>query len=91
MAEITIIEHSPGTYRVEVAGKSSTSHEVKVPSGLAQDIGGAGVDDADFVLASFKFLLEREPNTSILRTFSIEVIGSYFPEWRDEMKRRLAP
>jgi len=30
---------------------------------------------------SFEFLLERESNTSILRSFELPVIGNYFPEY----------
>ncbi len=30
---------------------------------------------------SFNFLLEREPNTSILSKFDIIVISKYFPEY----------
>ena len=36
------------------------------------------------------FLLEREPATSIMRQFSLDVIPRYFPEYRDEIRRRLA-
>ena len=38
--------------------------------------------------ASLAFLLEREPPTSILRRFGLEVIGTYFPEYPGEMRRR---
>jgi len=31
---------------------------------------------------SFEFLLAREPNTSILRSFDLPVIGRYFPEYK---------
>ena len=33
------------------------------------------------VRRSFDFLLEREPNTSILRQFELPVIARYFPEY----------
>jgi hypothetical protein len=33
------------------------------------------------VRRSFDFLLEREPSTSILSSFSLEQIGHYFPEY----------
>ncbi len=39
---------------------------------------------------SFEFLLEREPATSILRRFSLDVIGDYFPDYEAEMTRRAA-
>lgn len=47
-------------------------------------------DTDALVRASFDFLLEREPVTSILRAFEITVIERYFPEWPEEMRRRLA-
>jgi hypothetical protein len=39
------------------------------------------------VRRSFDFLLEREPPSSILRTFDLAVIGRYFPEYGAEMSR----
>jgi len=30
---------------------------------------------------SFKFLLKREPNSSILAKFKLEVISQYFPDY----------
>lgn len=35
------------------------------------------------VEASFRFLLEREPEQSILRSFSLSTIERYFPEYRE--------
>lgn len=39
----------------------------------------AGVED--LVSRSFEFLLDREPPASILRSFDLAVIQSYFPEY----------
>jgi hypothetical protein len=33
------------------------------------------------VQSSFEFLLEREPPSSILKTFELSVIERYFPEY----------
>lgn len=41
------------------------------------------------VKASFQFLLEREPKESILRRFDLPRIGYYFPEYEEELRRRL--
>jgi hypothetical protein len=41
------------------------------------------------VRASFEFLLEHEPATSILRTFSLDVIGQYFPSYPADIRARL--
>ena len=43
--------------------------------------GMAKEDVEDLVRRSFDFLLEREPPSSILRTFDLSVIERYFPEY----------
>ena len=40
----------------------------------------------DLIRASFKFLLDREPLTSILQEFNLKLIQSYFPEYEDKIK-----
>jgi hypothetical protein len=86
VARISVTGESP-TFRVEIhdAG-ADTSHTVTVPAGLGASLGWA--DDAALVRASFEFLLAREPATSILRRFRLDVIGDYFPEYAREMARR---
>jgi bifunctional DNA-binding transcriptional regulator/antitoxin component of YhaV-PrlF toxin-antitoxin module len=66
----------------------TTSHTVTVPPRLPAALGWAPGREAELVRRSFEFLLEREPATSILRRFRLDVIGDYFPEYRDEMGRR---
>jgi hypothetical protein len=56
-----------------------------VPAG----VGVAGVSDAEVVEESFRFLLEREPKESIMASFDLPVISRYFPEYQQEMERRL--
>jgi hypothetical protein len=91
MPRLTVTEQTPGAFVVEVSsGRTTTTHQVAVPHGLAAKIGGPGTTDQRLVEESFRFLLEREANTSILRAFEIEKIGGYFPEWTDDMRRRLA-
>jgi len=43
------------------------------------------------VRRSFAFLLAREPNTSILREFSLGTIEQYFPEYAREFSAPSAP
>ncbi|MFQ6117921.1 MAG: hypothetical protein ACE5LQ_06610, partial [Candidatus Bipolaricaulia bacterium] len=38
---------------------------------------------------SFRFLLEREPKEAILKRFDLTVISRYFPEYEEEIARRL--
>jgi hypothetical protein len=91
MTEMSVTEQRPGRFVVELTGASrATTHNVDVPAGLAVRLGGAGTSDERLVKESFRYLLEREPNTSILRDFSIDRIGDYFPGWADEIRQRLS-
>jgi hypothetical protein len=82
MADITVTSVAGREYEVVVDGRSR--HRVTVPERF-------GGDDLERVVrVSFEFLLEREPASSILGTFSLDVIGRYFPEYEDELPRRLA-
>jgi hypothetical protein len=95
MADIAVTPQGSGQsghYLVEVRdGDVTTTHDVHVPSGMAEQLGCPGAGDLDLVEASFRYLLEREPNTSILRSFSLDQIGRYFSEWSSEMAGRLRP
>ena len=80
---------TPGALRVEVRqGSVTTSHEVTVPAGLPEELGFGPGGEEDLVRAAFGFLLEREPATSILRRFDLTVIGDYFPEFPDAVRRQ---
>ena len=71
-------------------GPSSTEHRVTVaPADLAR-LDPAGADPERLVRAAFAFLLEREPASSILRSFDLPVIGRYFLGWEDDVGARLA-
>ncbi len=77
------------TCLVTVRGaRSTTEHHVTVaPEDLASLAPGA-TDPTDLVRASFVFLLEREENESILRSFELPVIGRHFPEYERTIRRR---
>jgi hypothetical protein len=60
-----------------------TSHSVTVPDHLLDDLGLTGVDEEEVVRVSFAFLLEREPASSILREFSLDVISRYFGDYEE--------
>jgi hypothetical protein len=88
--EVTVTPSADGSFDVEVrSGTGTTRHTVTVPARLASELGAPAVDSAELVRASFAFLLEREPPSSILGSFSLDVIERYFPEYRAEMSRRL--
>lgn len=64
---------------VDVRDRSRTRHVVRVSKPELERYGGGDVES--LVRRSFEFLLDREPNTSILREFSLSTIESYFPEY----------
>jgi hypothetical protein len=69
------------TFEVVVQGRSPTTHLVTVPPAYAEKLAGKDVSVDLLVSRSFDFLLEREPNTSILSRFELSVIARYFPEY----------
>jgi len=75
----------PPTFEVTVReGRGETIHRVTVPAALAARLSG-GRSGAALVEASFRFLLDREPKESILRSFELGVISRYFPEFEREL------
>jgi hypothetical protein len=88
MIEVRKIDET--TYEVTVAGETTTTHRVTVAPGTYQRLTGGEVPPERLVEASFEFLLEREPNTSILRSFDLLVIGRYFPEYEERIQGRLS-
>ena len=64
---------------VVVRDGATTTHRVRVSAAELERYGDGDV--ADLVRRSFGFLLEREPNTSILREFDLSTIERYFPEF----------
>lgn len=70
-------------------GALKTSHHVTVPESLINEL-QLPEDRLDSVVReSFVFLLEREPASSIMRVFSLDVISGYFPEYKEKLSERL--
>ena len=91
MTQVQVTATGPREFGVTVSGEGGeTSHKVTVPESLVDDLGLPEVDEETMVEESFEFLLEREPATSILREFPLTVISEYFPEYVDELRRRLS-
>lgn len=88
MAQTTVTRRADGTFHVQTP--AGTSHDVSVPAGFSSGLGCGHVAPEELVGASFEFLLEHEPASSILRTFSLDVISQYFPDYPTEIRRRLA-
>ena len=87
-SKVTVAPDGDGMYRVDISGTSrTTTHTVRATPATAAELGWSGSVEA-LVRESFEFLLEREPQTSILREFDLEVIGRYFPEYPADIRRR---
>jgi hypothetical protein len=78
---IRIENTGAGTYQVIVEGASTTVHSVTVTPEYLQKLTGGRASAETLIEKSFEFLLERESNTSILRTFELPTIQRYFPEY----------
>jgi hypothetical protein len=76
-------------YEVRVGGATATVHRVTLRDADRQRLGGGDMPAEQVIEESFRFLLEREPNTSILNSFDLPVIGRYFPEYPAEIRKRL--
>jgi hypothetical protein len=87
---ITIETIDERTFKVTVKGRTTTTHTVTVEPSYYEELTGGRVPAEKLVEKSFEFLLERESNTSILRTFDLPVIGRYFPEYEDTIQKMLA-
>jgi len=83
------VKHLEGEeWEVTVKAGATTRHRVRVtPSDLERFGGGASAED--LLQESFRFLLERESNTSILGSFDLPVISSYFSEYETDIRQRL--
>lgn len=69
------------TFAVSVSNGTTTTHTVTVPPEYYRKLTSNRVSAATLVEKSFEFLLAREPNTSILRSFTLPIIQRYFSEY----------
>jgi len=88
--EVTLVDAD--TYEVVVGGGRGgveTTHRVRMSQAFYRQLCGGRVTHEWVIVQSFRFLLEREPNTSILAEFDLPTIGRYFPEFEREIGERL--
>ncbi|HKY52159.1 MAG TPA: hypothetical protein VJP45_12960 [Candidatus Limnocylindria bacterium] len=75
--DIAIVDAPDGWIaNVTVAARTATSHVVRISRAEHERYGGGDV--RDLLRRSFEFMLDREPNTSILREFDLAAIERYF-------------
>ena len=84
---VSIKKLSDDVFEVTVAKTSTTTHTVTVTDQSLSDLSDSNVTKTQLLEFSFRFLLEREPNTSILSSFDINVISRYFSDYKYEVRR----
>ena len=84
---ISIRKLSDDVFTVTVAETSTTTHTVTVTDQSLNDLTDNNVTKTQLLKFSFNFLLDREPNTSILSSFDINVISRYFSDYGNEVRR----
>ena len=78
---ISVTEKGQDTFEVVVTTQSTTTHSVTISDAIHTQLTNGKISKETLLEKSFEFLLEREPNTSILSQFKIEVISKYFPDY----------
>ena len=86
---ITVEKINETTFTVTVEARTTTSHTVTVSPDYLEKLTGGAVRAEKLVEKSFEFLLERETNSSILRSFDLPVIQRYFPEYERTIRGML--
>ncbi len=79
------------TYEFQVTVKEArgeTRHRVTLQKSDYEELVGDKATPEELVRQSFRFLLEREPKESIMRSFDLLVIARYFPEYPREIVNR---
>ncbi len=85
---ITVKHSKDDEWVVSVQGTVVTHHRVRVTNADLDRLSEGRSPEA-LLQESFRFLLERESNSSILTSFDLPLIGRYFPEYEQEIRRRL--
>jgi hypothetical protein len=77
--------------RVAIAqdGRNVSEHRVTVAAADLERLDPGAPDPHLLVDRSFRFLLAREPASSILRSFDLMVIAQYFPDYEAAITDRM--
>ena len=77
-------------FKITFSGIVTKWHEVTVTYLAYHHLTSGRTTKEELLEFSFKFLLDREPNTSILCKFDITMISHYFPEYESELLQILS-
>ena len=84
--EILIKKNDNNTFAVFIESSLNSNHIVTLNDDTYFEMTKGIKSKEELILFSFKFLLERENNTSILSNFNLEIIQNYFPEYKNEIQ-----
>ena len=84
--EILIEKNDNNTFAVFIENSVNSNHIVTLNDDIHFEMTEGIKSKEELILFSFKFLLERENNTSILSNFNLETIQNYFPEYKNEIQ-----
>ena len=87
--EILIKKNDNNTFAVSIESSINSNHIVTLNDDIHNEMAKGFKSKEELILFSFKFLLERENNTSILSNFNLEIIQNYFPEFKKEIQNWL--
>ena len=76
-------------FEITVEKKITTKHTVLLTDEYYNGLTKKKISKKRLLEYSFQFLLEREPTTSILSFFELNMISKYFPEYESEIKKTL--
>ena len=87
--EILIKKNDKNTFAVFIESSLNSNHIVTLNDDTYFEMTKGIKSKEELILFSFKFLLKRENNTSILSNFNLETIQNYFPEYKNEIQNWL--
>ena len=84
---ISIKTLSNDEYEITVNSKTVTTHIVTLLDKVHINLTNEKVTKEELLDFSFKFLLDRESNTSIMTSFELTVISRYFSDYEKSVKK----
>jgi hypothetical protein len=84
---VNVILLGDGDPMVFEASVGAHKYKVTARKNYYQQLTDGKVTPEELVRKSFVFLLEREGPESILKEFELPLIGHYFPEYEETIKR----
>ena len=78
---ISITTRDQDILSLTLISRFTTTHTLSILDQIDSKLTGGEISKESLLEKSFEFLLQREPNASILAKFKLEVISQYFPDY----------